>query len=108
MKGTPNLEAARAVETPPPFGERFQAADWRQHHRQSRGMAEEVVRGIDGRDVAQHSGPEGDAVERQAVAQQRRLRRRGADQIVPHVAIELLVRSLDQFMQRQEITLGLT
>jgi hypothetical protein len=66
------------------------------------------VRRVDCGDVAQDARPQREPVECVTVASQRRLGRGAADQVVPRIAVELLVCGADQFVQRKEITLGLT
>src|SRR5205085_1796536 len=66
---------------------------------QAQFLAEQGAAAIDVRHIAQHPRPEAQRVERQAVARQRRLALRAADQIVPIIAVEVLPRDLDELMQ---------
>src|SRR5207248_11305624 len=77
----------------------LQRADRRAQDGQAQFPAEQRTGAIDVRDVAQHPRPETERVERQAVACQRRLALRAADQIVPIIAVEVLPRDLDELMQ---------
>ncbi len=85
--------------------EGFQRTDRRQHHRQADLLAQDLGRRIDLADVAQHARPEGDRIERHAVAPQRRLGLGAADQVIPDVGVELELRRFDDLVQRYEFVL---
>ena len=69
----------------------LQRADRRQDHRQFQLQPQQRAARVDMLDVAQHARPEGDGVERDAIALLRGLRLRAADDVVPralgHVAL---------------------
>ena len=97
----------RAPELLDPAHDRFRAggvkalerADRREHDRQAELPPELAHRCVDLADVAQHARPKGDGVERHAVAPQRGLGFRPADDVVPVVLVEVLPRLGDELMQ---------
>ena len=95
----PNLAVAAATVPPPP-GSKFSSEPTGAHSTGMRNLRPSTSLGcIDIRHVAQHARPEADRIERQPIARQRRLALRGADQIVPVVAVQVLPRDLDELVQ---------
>ncbi len=82
--------------------EALQAADRRQEDRQAEGPAHEAATHADRRDIAADARPEGQTVERQAVAKVGGFRLRRARQIVPGGVGQVDPRPLGQFLQGQE------
>ncbi len=80
--------------------EAFQRPDGGEGDRQGEPMAEELRPRVDGGDVPQDPGLEGDAIERLAIARHRGLGLRGADQIAPGVAVEPGFRVHDELVER--------
>ena len=83
----------------------LQGADRRAEHRDAQFATEQSARAIDVGDVAQHARAKADRIEREAIARQRRLGLRAADQIIPIVAVEVLARDLDELMKVLEALL---
>ena len=81
---------------------RLQGADRTEHDRQPQPAAEKFDRGIDLAHVAQHARTQRDRIERQAVAQHRRLGFRPADDVVPIVLVQVGARLGDELVQVQE------
>ena len=81
----------------------FERADGSEHDRQAQLAPELGDGGIDLADVAQHPRPEGDGVERHAVAPQRGLRFGAPDDIVPIVLVQVLPRLGDDLMQVEKV-----
>ena len=77
----------------------LERADRREHDREPELAPELAYRRIDLADVAQHARTKGDGVERHAVAPQRGLGLRPADDVVPVVLVEVLPRLGDELMQ---------
>ena len=75
--------------------EQFERTDRRKHHRQTQFPAEQLDRGVDFGNVAQHPRPERNLVQRHAVATHRGLGLRGADDVVPGVLVEIRARLAD-------------
>ena len=71
----------------------------REHDRQAELASELAHRRVDLADVAQHARAKGDRVERHAVAPQRGLGFRPADDVIPVVLVEVLPRLGDEFME---------
>jgi hypothetical protein len=69
----------------------FKAADRSEDDWEAHGLAEKAVGGVDLGDIAQNARPQREPVQCLAVAEQRRFRRRTSNQVVPDVAVELLV-----------------
>ena len=79
--------------------EDLERADRRHHHRQTQFAAEQLDRGVDLGDVAQHPRPECDLVQRHAVAAHGGLGLGGADDVVPGILVEVGARLADEFVQ---------
>ena len=83
--------------------EAFERADRREDQRQPHLAAELHGRGIDVADVAQDARAERERLQRHAVAPQRGLGLRSADDVVPVVLVEVLPRLGDDLMQVEKI-----
>src|SRR5205085_3982278 len=83
----------------------LQRADRCAQHRNAQATPEQAAAAIDLRDVAQYPRAKADRIEREAVARQRRLALRAADQVIPIVAVEVLPRDFDEFVQVLEALL---
>ena len=83
--------------------ERFQGADGCQEHRQAQLAAEQGRAGVDLRYIDANPRAQRDRIERHAVAPQRRLGFRGADQIAPDMVGQLGARRRQEFMQALDI-----
>ena len=68
--------------------------------------AENVRRGVDLADVAQHARAECDGVERHPIAPQRRFGFDAADDVIPGVLVQILPRLVDDLMQVHEVGAG--
>ena len=81
----------------------LERADRREHDRQAELAPELADRRVDLADVAQHARAKRDRVERHAVAPQRGLGFRPADDVIPVVLVEVLPRLGDEFMEVVQI-----
>ncbi len=95
----PNVPAASATAAQACLVEPLDAADRRQRHRHLQGAAEEFAAGVGVIDVAQDARAQREQVDRQPVAAHRGFGLGAADQVVPHVAVELGARRCDDLMQ---------
>jgi hypothetical protein len=86
----------------PAGGETLQRADRAEHDRQPQPAPQHLGRGIDLIHVAQYARPQCEAIERHAIAPQRGLGFRAADDVVPIVLIEILPGLGDKLVQVQE------
>jgi hypothetical protein len=77
----------------------LQRADRRRHHRDAQVLAEYPGCQVDLDGVAQHARPEGDTVQRLAVAPHGRLALGAADEVVPEILVEVDPRRLDDLVQ---------
>ena len=83
--------------------EALERADRREDQRQPHLAAELAGRGIDIADVAQDARAERQGLQRHAVAPQRRLGLRAADDVVPVVLVEVLPRLGDDLVQVEQV-----
>jgi hypothetical protein len=79
--------------------EKLKRTGRRQQHRQSQPPSELFDRGVHPADVAQHAGAEGDRIQRQAIAPERRFRLGPAHQRSPGVLAEILASLPDDLVQ---------
>ncbi len=100
-----DAEAAGAARdaAPAPGSNSFERADRRDHHRQAQLAAEQLDRGVDMADVAQHARPERDLVERHAVAAQVVSVSARADDVVPGILVEVGARLAHELVQVLEL-----
>jgi len=82
--------------------EQEKRSGWRQKQRQPQPASEPFDRRIHTADIAQHTWPKSNAIQRQPIALQRRLGFAAANQGVPGVLREILVTLADDFMQGLE------